>query len=161
MTPFSLDVDGAPMTAQMQRNGSQDPKMNYASGWGSKPVYRLSLRDASISTAMGRLSLDDAIPRPASDAKSEVPFTPSQIPRPAHSVAQQPEIPSPSKSPRKRAPASSFLTRDSNTQVAMDLEDIDHPQSLSVFQEGIAGATAEAQNLKDAIATYRGSSRLT
>jgi len=163
MTPFSLDVDGTPMPAQMQRNGSQDPNMNYASGWGSKSVYPRSMRDFSISTAMGRLSLDDAVPLPASDAKSGVPFTPSQIPRLAQSVAEQPETPSPSKSPRKRAPAMSFLTRDSNTPVALDIVDIEQTitQSLSLFQESITGATAESQSLKDIITMYKGSSRLT
>lgn len=163
MPPFSLDIDGTPMPAQMQRNGSQDPNLNYASGRGSKSAYPRSMRDFSINTAMGRLSLNDAIPQPASDAKSEVPFTPSQIPRLTHSVAQQPETPSPSKSPRKRAPALSFLTRDSNTPVALDIEGLEHTisQSLSMFQESITGATAESQSLKDVICMYKGSSRST
>jgi len=163
MTQFSLPVDGTPIPAQMQRNGSQDPNMNYASIWGSKPTHARSGRVFSISTAMGQLSLEDATPRPASDAKSEVPLTPSQIPRLAHSVAQQPETPSPSKSPRKRAPTMSFLTRDSNTQVALDMQDIENTisQSLSLFQESITGATAESQSLKDIISVYKGSSRLT
>jgi len=163
MPQFSLDVDGTPMPAQMQRNGSHDPIMNYASGWRSKPVYARAMRDISISTAIGQLSLDDATPRPASEAKSEVPLTPSHIPRLAHSVAQQPETPSPSKSPRKRAPNMSFLTRDSNTPVALDFEDMEHTisQSLSLFQESITGATAESQGLKDIISMYKGSSRST
>lgn len=155
------------MPAQMQRNGSQDPRMNYASGWGSKSVYPLSMRNVSMNTAMSQLSLNDAIPQPAPETKSEVPVTPSQIPRLAHSVAKQSETPSPSKSPRKRAPALYFPTRDSNTPLALDIEDIEHTiehtasQSLSVIHESITGATAESQGLKDMISMYRASSRLT
>lgn len=165
MTNFPLDINGAPKPpAQMQRNGSYDPSMKYTSGWASTLHKARSFRDISLSTAMSRMSLDDPAPKTAPGAKPELPVTPSQIPRLAQPPTQQLEAPSPSRSPKKKAQAMQFLTRDSNTLAAWDsdsrLEEIIE-NHMAVFKESLSGATSESNSLKDMVNMYKARSKST
>ena len=164
MSCFPLDVNGTPLrSTQMQRNGSYDPGMNYTSGWESTPETVRSVRNFSLSTAMSQMSLDDMGPRALSTAKPDLALTPSHIPRLAQSVAQRPETPSPSRSPKKIAQPLRFLTRESNTPVAWDtdsrLEEVE--TVCSQMKDQITGVTAESSSLRDMVNVYKARSRLT
>ena len=157
MTPFPLHSDGAPKTpAQMQSNGSRDPSTKYSSGWKSIPDIARSIRDFSLNTAMSQLSLNEPAPTIASQVKPE---TPSQIPRLAQSNAPQPEITSPSKSPKKAPQRLHFLTRESNTPVALDT-DSRIEELFCQFKETMNGATTESNSLKDMVNLYKERSKL-
>lgn len=135
----------------------------------------LSIREASLSTALNSLNLNGesslAAPiaeveefspshmeRPAPKAEVEVPKTPSHIPKFAHRVTLPSETPSPCKPPQKTPKAlPMFVNKDSNIRIAWDtdsrLEEVEN--MCSQFKEKMDGATTESKSLKEMMAVYK------
>ena len=143
-----------------------------SSAMGRRAVKRAqSMRDISISTRLGALSLSDAQAfRPRKDGKEEEaisnhsPKTPaSQIPKKIKRLQVAIITPtrssrslSPTKSPRKRAsPVRGFLTIESNVKCAdFDVNDrLDKMEMMySDMKASFTGSTSERDNLKETMA---------
>ena len=117
----------------------------------------MSVRDMSISTALGTPSKDGVPLEPTPIAHPVVPLTSSHLPKLVPHVAQSTSS-SPSKSPKKtpkRLPL--FINRSTNDTIAWDtdqrLEEVEHMQRI--LKEEIKGATAESNGLKEMTAVYK------
>ena len=156
-TPFSSSFNQCKEEIHPRIKGSYETLLSYSSTRASTPPAGRSLREISLNTAMGRLTLNQAL-QDTPKVFTETPHAPSQIPKRVSVTRNASEALSPSKPPQKtpkRLPQ--FLSRFSNDTIAWDtegrLEDME--RMCSQFKEKIDGATTESNGLKDMVADYK------
>ena len=131
-----------------------------------RPYSVMTLREASLASAFGGLSLDrSSEPTPIVEEKASI--SPSKLPKALPTLrprASHSALSSPSKSPRKKAsPLPKFLNRDTNNIlapaghtdgfVAFDMEQrLEEVENMSKFMKsGYDEATSRSESLKETI----------
>ncbi|KAL9098469.1 MAG: hypothetical protein Q9163_005877, partial [Psora crenata] len=132
-------------------------KLGYAPECQTRPFGGTSIRDMSISTALGTLSLGSCAPKSAPRTDPEVPFTPSQIPQLVPRVAQSASA-SPSKSPKKTPkPLPLFINRCTNNTIAWEPEENIGKvlRMQETLNDRIRAATADSDVFKETLAVFK------
>ena len=137
---------------------SDDTLVNSNSKWASNPIPARSPREVSLSTAMSGLILNPHTPLPTPIVESELPFTPSRIPRHVPSVVFPVETPSPCRSPKKAPHQGFFPTKESNSRfLAWDdkgqFEEMKH--TCLVAESNMKAVITENNELKDMIEIHK------
>lgn len=145
------DIYKSPM--KQESNGCYDPRINCDLQWESS-CTKQKLRDVSVASAPKGLAINGKT-TPIVDMNASQ--TPSHIPLRTCTPSARVELPSPSKSSKKVPSSGRFLTRESNTLAAWDMdermESMKHAWSL--LEQKISGATSEGGLLKDMSVNYR------
>ena len=131
----------------------------------SDPLRRartaMSIREISISAAMGTLSLSEKVPLVTPHKESILAPAPcSSIPRAVHSPTKSAQS-SPSKSPRKIKSQPVFLSKDTNISTAFDIdqrfEEIENMQKT--FANGVEEKLKEHEGFQEKISRDKVTSR--
>lgn len=176
MTPFHSNAKKVPKRRECASFASFDNQNDAISSWSSsvtrstQPLrHSKSLRDISLTAALGALSLNqhDCVAIP--EESKTTPNTPSYIPKrktSKFSLAQ--DITSPLKSPKKTPKVVPLLNKYSNIKaplVAWDtesrLENVEHMYSEleKTFEKTVKSTTTESNSLKETIGLYKARSR--
>ena len=123
----------------------------------------MSIREISISAAMGTLSLHDSVPtatpqKGSNTAQIPISSIPQAVPSPNRSVQS-----SPSKSPRKKKSQPVFLSKDTNSSSAWDIEQrLEEIESMQkTFTDDVEEKMREREGLQERLKKHRVAGRCT
>lgn len=123
----------------------------------------MSIREISISAAMGTLSLHDSVPtatpqKEPNTAQIPISSIPKAVLSPNRSVQS-----SPSKSPRKKKSQPVFLSKDTNSSTAWDIEQrLEEIESMQkTFTDGVEEKMREREGLQEKLKRHKVAGRCT